>query len=165
MALTDLTLVAKAIHCPEAAVTSDWPLILQCLQALILGDELTQVAVLATVAVETAYEFKPIKEKGGSAYLMSKPYFPYYGRGYIQITWKYNYAAYGKALGIDLVGDPDLALDPNVAASITAAFVRDKKIALAASAQNWQKVRKLVNGGLNGWDEFKGCVDRLMLLR
>jgi len=49
--------------------------------------------------------------------------FKYRGRGFIQITGKNNYAAYGKMIGEDLVGNPDRANDPFVAAKIAAAFV------------------------------------------
>ena len=42
----------------------------------------------------------------------------YYGRGYVQITWKQNYARLGRALNLDLVSNPDLALDPKVACDI-----------------------------------------------
>jgi len=39
----------------------------------------------------------------------------YYGRGFVQITWRENYAKLGKMLGVDLENDPDLALDPTIA--------------------------------------------------
>lgn len=42
----------------------------------------------------------------------------YYGRGQIQITHEENYDKAGDALGIDLVNDPDQALDPKVSARI-----------------------------------------------
>jgi predicted chitinase len=45
----------------------------------------------------------------------------YYGRGPIQLTWAENYRKLGTALGIDLFGKPDLALDPAIGAKI--AFV------------------------------------------
>jgi predicted chitinase len=79
----------------------------------------TQIAyVLATVEWETAQTFKPVRE----AFWLSEEwrrqnlrYYPYYGRGYVQLTWRTNYAKYGQILGIDLVNDPDLALEPNTA--------------------------------------------------
>ncbi|CAL4937504.1 unnamed protein product [Urochloa decumbens] len=41
---------------------------------------------------------------------------PYYGRGPIQLTHEYNYRQAGQALGLDLVGNPDLvSSDPVVA--------------------------------------------------
>lgn len=42
-------------------------------------------------------------------------YAPYYGRGFVQLTWKNNYETYGKLLGADLVGKPDGALVPQSA--------------------------------------------------
>lgn len=82
----------------------------------------TQIAyVLATADHETNHTFKPVTE----AYWLNDPdaylkkhhadYYPYYGRGYVQLTWKNNYEKYGKLLGRDLVGHPELALDPEIA--------------------------------------------------
>lgn len=42
----------------------------------------------------------------------------YYGRGFVQITWPENYRRMGRRLGIDLYGNPDLALDRDVAAKL-----------------------------------------------
>jgi peptidoglycan hydrolase-like protein with peptidoglycan-binding domain len=74
--------------------------------------------VLATVEWETAQTFKPVRE----AFWLSEDwrrknlrYYPYYGRGYVQLTWKTNYAKYAQILGIDLVNNPDLALNGNTA--------------------------------------------------
>jgi len=82
----------------------------------------TQIAyVLATVDHETAHTFEPVSE---AFWVKPDPeawrkknlrYYPYYGRGYVQLTWEKNYATYGKLLGLDLVHKPDLALDPKVA--------------------------------------------------
>ena len=79
----------------------------------------SQIAyVLATTEWETAQTFKPVKE----AFWLSEDwrrnnlrYYPYYGRGYVQITWKENYKKFSDILGIDLVGNPDLAMNPNIA--------------------------------------------------
>jgi len=76
-----------------------------------------QAYVLATVEHETNGTFKPIKE----AYWLSEDwrkrnlsYYPYYGRGYVQITWKCNYEEYSHKLGEDLVADPDLVLREDI---------------------------------------------------
>ncbi len=75
--------------------------------------------VLATVQWETAGTFKPVKEayweeeQWRATHLSS--YYPYYGRGYVQLTWKNNYATYGQLLSMDLVTSPDLALQAQVA--------------------------------------------------
>jgi putative chitinase len=51
--------------------------------------------------------------------------YKYRGRGFIGITFKDNYAKYGKILGIDLVGNPDLANDPKIAAKIAVMMMKD----------------------------------------
>lgn len=53
--------------------------------------------------------------------------FKYRGRGLIQLTGKDNYAKFGKILGIDLVGNPDLANDPQIAQQIAAAYFAEKQ--------------------------------------
>ena len=42
----------------------------------------------------------------------------YFGRGFVQLTWRDNYARAGRALGLDLVHKPELALEPRIAAHI-----------------------------------------------
>lgn len=72
---------------------------------------------LATVKRECGDEWHPVKEYSrgkGMKYGVpdSVTGQTYFGRGYVQITWKANYAAMGKALSLDLVNNPDLALVP-----------------------------------------------------
>ena len=74
--------------------------------------------VLATVAWETAYTYQPITEYGGEVYLKSKRYFPFYGRGYVQLTWESNYRKFGIALNLDLLKNPTLAKVPENAWAI-----------------------------------------------
>lgn len=79
----------------------------------------TQIAyVLATTEWETAQTFKPVKE----AYWLSEDwrrnnlrYYPYYGRGFVQLTWKGNYQKLSTLLGMDFVNNPDLTMNPNIA--------------------------------------------------
>lgn len=75
----------------------------------------SQIAyVVATVEWETAKTFKPVREAfwlGEEWRRKNLHYWPYYGRGYVQLTWKDNYQKYGDMLHLGLVNDPDLALD------------------------------------------------------
>lgn len=94
---------------------------------------------LATAFHETAHTMQPISEFGGTKYF-TKMYDPtgarpelakkngntspgdgpkYRGRGYVQLTWKNNYAKAEKLLGIKgLTDNPDLALTDENAAKI-----------------------------------------------
>jgi predicted chitinase len=76
--------------------------------------------------------------------------FKYRGRGIVQLTGKDNYAKYGKMLGLDLVGNPDLAADPKVAAQIAVAYWKTRVPSAAAQAGNVAAVTKAINGGENG---------------
>lgn len=67
--------------------------------------------VLATVKHECANKWKPIKEYG---YGLGHPYRPYFGRGLIQCTWRYNYKKYQDILKLPLVDNPDLLLRDDV---------------------------------------------------
>lgn len=76
--------------------------------------------IIATVHHETARTFRPLEEYGkgkGRAYGKPDPRTgkTYYGRGFVQLTWKGNYEKYSQILGVDLVNNPQLACDPNVA--------------------------------------------------
>lgn len=51
--------------------------------------------MLATVFHETNQTMQPIIEGGGLKYLRSKAYWPWYGAGLVQVTWKANYEKFG----------------------------------------------------------------------
>lgn len=53
--------------------------------------------------------------------------FKYRGRGLIQLTGKDNYKKFGEMIGVDLVKNPDLANDPQIAQKIAAAYFADKQ--------------------------------------
>jgi len=75
--------------------------------------------LMATTFHETAYTMLPIKEYGSQSYLQGKPYWPYIGRGYVMLTWDYNYEKGAALTGEDLLNFPDLAMNPELSAQIT----------------------------------------------
>ena len=48
--------------------------------------------------------------------------YDYRGRGFIQLTGEENYKLVGEMIGVDLFGNPDLMLDPTIAAAASAAY-------------------------------------------
>lgn len=82
------------------------------------GDKRKLAYILATAKHETADTIQPITEYGSAAYLQSKPYWPFVGRGYVQLTWKAGYENAGAKLHVDLLNRPELALQPDIAAKI-----------------------------------------------
>ncbi|MFM2448339.1 MAG: hypothetical protein RIS44_789 [Pseudomonadota bacterium] len=79
------------------------------------------------------------------------------GRGFVQLTGRFNYDKYGQALGVDLTVYPDLANAPEIASLLLAQFLLDKAVDMrsALRAGDLAKARKLVNGGSHGLDRFK----------
>lgn len=53
--------------------------------------------------------------------------FKFRGRGLIQLTGRDNYKKYGEMIGVDLVNNPDLANDPEIAAKIAGAYFGNMK--------------------------------------
>lgn len=82
--------------------------------------------ILVTIWWETAHTARPIKERGGESYLRRKKYYPYYGRGYVQLTWDFNYDKFGLFLGIDLKNHPEYAYDRENAWAILKEGMTDK---------------------------------------
>ena len=165
--------IAKILGVPVENVARNWPLVATALNEQGIGSPLVQIAALATIGTEVP-KFLPICEYGPDIYfqryelkvnlgnLTPGDGLKFKGRGFIQITGRANYERYGKVLGIDLLGLPGLALEPETAARILALYFKTMKVNRAAEAQDWSKVRKLVNGGLNGWDRFHGLVQKLL---
>lgn len=109
--------------------------------------------VLATAFHETAHTMKPIIEKGGEKYLQSKKYWPYIGRGYVQITWRQNYERASKELGVDFVREPKLLLKAEYAAPIIIAgmvegWFTGKKLSdyITLQKSDFKNARRIVNG-------------------
>ena len=139
-----------------------------------LHDRLMILMALATIRAETE-SFEPVAE-GISRYNTSPaghPFdlydnrkdlgnqgrpdgFQFRGRGYIQLTGRYNYQTYGRRIGEPLARNPDLASDPGIAGKLLAAFLgdREKQIKEALLDHDFAKARRLVNNGSHGLDRF-----------
>jgi hypothetical protein len=116
----------------------------------------TQIAyILATARHETALTWSPVREgvrddaEGSRRGLW---YYPYYGRGYVQLTHKNHYDFYGKKFSVNMVADPDLALQPNLALFIlihgmmTGAFGIPLPRFVNAQSTDFLRARQSVNG-------------------
>ncbi len=177
-------ILASTLQCPLGAVEAHWPRLVEQLVLAGIDSLATRVALLGTVAIETAHEFAPIHEYPDWArYPASGGYSPsygggstYHGRGFLQLTHDYNYRTYGQKVdelwaaggAIDLVARPDDALDPDISAAVAAVYFRDHapdggpSIPQAAQAGDWARVRKLVQGGSAGLGELIHYADVLL---
>lgn len=111
--------------------------------------------VLATAYHETAHTMKPVVE----AYWLSEAwrkknlrYYPWHGRGFVQITWETNYKKAGEELNLDLTTNPDVVLDPDISADIAVLGMKygwftKKKLSDYITLQNsdFRNARKIIN--------------------
>jgi predicted chitinase len=74
----------------------------------------------------------------------------YKGRGPIQLTGRTNYRHAGKALGIDLEGQPELAALPEHAFRVSVWFWTSRDLNSKADAEQFDAITKKVNGGFRG---------------
>jgi hypothetical protein len=123
--------------------------------------------MLATVKHECANKFQPLEEFGkGKGRKYGSPVKVvgsdgrtynnvYYGRGYVQLTWDFNYRNLGVALGLgdQLLCHPELALDTTDAYKIMSYGMRNgtftgKKLAntIAGNVCDYVNSRKIING-------------------
>lgn len=136
--------------------------------------------MLATVRWECAGKWRPIEEFGKGK---GRPYGvpvkvtdadgitytnTYYGRGYVQLTWKANYANIGEKLGLGnlLVLHPEHALEPQTAYSIMSYGMRNgtftqKKLAdfINDDGCDYVNARRIING-LDRAEKIAGFAQR-----
>jgi predicted chitinase len=136
----------------------------------IKGEELAQF--LAQTAHET-HNFKSMVEYGGS--LDFRKYDPKYaprkakqlgnkkvgdgarykGRGYIQLTGRYNYKRAGQALGLPLEAKPELVEKPEVAAKVAVWFWQNRVQPKVDDFYDTEAATKPINPGLRGLEDRK----------
>jgi predicted chitinase len=77
----------------------------------------------------------------------------YKGRGPIQLTGRANYRAAGRALGLDLEGNPPLAARPDVGFRTSGWFWTSKDLNRFADSGDFRELTRRINGGYNGLAE------------
>ncbi|MBS4097656.1 MAG: peptidoglycan-binding protein [Sulfuricella sp.] len=169
-----------------SAIAANLPYVTAALRAFGLDDPAMVAVALGTIRAETA-AFVPIAERPSHFNtLPGQPAFSAYepipgnrlaktlgndmpgdgarfcGRGYVQLTGRGNYRELGEMLGIPLMENPDSACAPEVAACLLAAFLYDNrgKLDAALAKDDLKAVRKVVNGGSHGLDEFRDTFTR-----
>lgn len=75
--------------------------------------------------------------------------YKYRGRGIIQLTGKTNYLNYSKLVGADLVKNPDLAKNKDIAIQIACCYYVNR----GCLGKSIKDCTKLINGGLNGLED------------
>jgi putative chitinase len=75
------------------------------------------------------------------------------GRGYIQLTGKDNYDAFGKSIGVDILSNPDLVATKYPLLSAAWFFTRCLPKCKDATNESIIAVTKCVNGGTIGIDD------------
>jgi peptidoglycan L-alanyl-D-glutamate endopeptidase CwlK len=161
---------------PVKNIQTNLPFVIQALDDAGLGDKDMVLMALATIRAETG-NFTPLSEfqsKFNTA--PGGPPFGLYdnrkdlgnqgppdgssfkGRGYIQLTGRSNYQIHGAAIGLgnQLITNPALANQPDIAAKLLASFLKSKEAKIRAALQrnDLRTARKLVNGGSHGLDQF-----------
>jgi len=161
---------------PVANIKANLPVVLQALVDAGLADKSMVLMALGTIRAETA-SFRPISE-GISKFNTTPGSHPFNlyddradlgnhgapdgerfkGRGFVQLTGRANYQQHGAAIGLgnQLIDNPDLANQPDIAAKLLASFIKNKeqKIRNALNAGDLKTARRLVNGGSHGLAEF-----------
>jgi peptidoglycan L-alanyl-D-glutamate endopeptidase CwlK len=169
---------------PIGNIKANLPPVLDALISAKLPDRAMVLMALATIRAETE-SFLPISE--GQSRFNTSPSghsFDLYdnrqdlgntgapdgssfrGRGFVQLTGRANYTRYGGEIGVDLVANPELANDPQVAANLLARFLGDRedRIREAIAANDLATARRLVNGGSNGLDRFSDAFNKGIML-
>jgi predicted chitinase len=73
----------------------------------------------------------------------------YYGRGWLQLSWPCNYYAAGKALGVDLLNNPDLVeQEQDLAAKAALWFYKRNQIDGPARRGDFAATTRIINGNL-----------------
>lgn len=85
----------------------------------------------------------------------------YKGRGIFQVTGRHNYETVGKKMGLDLINNPELLLDPRNAVWSALIYWQSRNMNAIADRDDIEKASLAVNGGYNGYNERVRAVNTL----
>jgi putative chitinase len=74
------------------------------------------------------------------------------GRGPIQLTGRSNYKEIGDFVGLDLIGNPDLAIQRQHMMLTQAGYWAKNDLNRFADAGDFRGLTKAINGGLTNWE-------------
>jgi putative chitinase len=84
----------------------------------------------------------------------------YKGRGIFQLTGRANYRDIGKKLGYDLENNPTLAATPEISVLTALEYWKSRNLNKWADEDNVERITRLINGGLNGFEDRKKYLAR-----
>lgn len=143
----------------DAIIAADWPL--------------SYASYGLATSFHESFQFKHMKEVGSEAYFKrmydkagARPHIAkklgnteagdgvkFAGRGYVQLTGRANYVKVGKALGLDLLKEPQIVEEPGIAAKVliwgmsTGAYTgKANRDYLAKSPPDYVNARRIING-------------------
>lgn len=139
--------------------------------------------MLATAELETGHTFNPVEEANWLSWKVRKKYFEdmydpvlgknekrrkmaltnentkqgdgvkYFGRGFVQITWKKNYRKMGEKFGVDLVISPEKAAEHDIAIKIMIYGCEEGKFSgvslgdyINSKKTDYYNARRVING-------------------
>ena len=149
-------------------LTAVYPFLIEGMTRYAINTKLRQNHFIAQLAHESG-EFRYMQElASGSAYEGRKDLgntetgdgVRFKGRGLIQLTGRANYAAIGKALGIDFVSNPELLETPKYATLSACWFWNSRNLNIWADADDILRITKKINGGVNGLTQREMYLDR-----
>jgi putative chitinase len=128
------------------------PYLVQMFRKYDINTKLRIAGYLAQVATEThELDWWQELDSADGSYLRNQPYYPYYGRGPIQLTWDYNYRSYADDSGNDVVNNPDLLTEPEVGFDSSGWYWQRADCNSYCDAQDIEGLSVAVNGGYNGY--------------
>jgi peptidoglycan L-alanyl-D-glutamate endopeptidase CwlK len=179
----DLELVAQLFPCTALdPIARNLPHVVAGLEVFDLVDKPMVLAALATIRAESE-GFEPVEE-AVSRFNTSPagPPFDLYdhradlgndgppdgarfkGRGFVQLTGRANYEDASRRLGLgdELVREPERANEPAIAGLVLGQFLAERRLPIkeALLEGDLRRARRLVNGGLHGFERFRDAFRR-----